>query len=71
MVAGTKSGFEVFRRIVREEDPVTSSTEYTLRFNFQQMAFKKSKNIEETRHLIQNLDQKISEFREKTGTKRT
>lgn len=39
--AGTKSGIEVFRRIVREVDPVTESTEYGLRFSFPQLVFQK------------------------------
>ena len=67
LVAGTKSGFETFRRIMREEDPVTESTEYSLRFAFQQMVFQKSTTMEGTRKLIQAMEKKISEYREKTG----
>ena len=67
LVAGTRSGFEMFRRIMREEDPVTESTEYSLRFAFQQMVFQKSTSIEGTRKLIQAMEKKISEYREKTG----
>ena len=67
LVASTRSGFEVFRRIMREEDPVTESTEYSLRFAFQQMVFQKSSNMEETRKLITVLEKKIVEYREKTG----
>ena len=67
LVAGTKSGFETFRRIMREEDPVTESTEYSLRFAFQQMVFQKCANLDGTRRLIQAMEKKISEYREKTG----
>ena len=67
LVAGVRSGFEIFRRIMREEDPVTESTEYSLRFAFQQMVFQKCTNLEGTRKLIQAMEKKISEYREKTG----
>ena len=67
MVAGTKSGFEVFRIIVREEDPVTTSTEYNLRFAFQQLVFKKCSDLGATKAFIQILDRKIKEFQDKVG----
>ena len=67
LVASTRNGFEVFRRIMREEDPVTESTEYSLRFAFQQMVFQKSTNMEGTRKLITVMEKKIMEYREKTG----
>eukprot|EP00974_Lingulodinium_polyedra_P121501 11179233-Lingulodinium_polyedra.AAC.1 len=33
LVAGAKNGFGLFRGVVREEDPATASTEYSLRFS--------------------------------------
>ncbi len=56
---GNEELFEVFRRIVREESPVTESTEYGLRFGFQQMVYCNS--MEDTRKLIQAMEQNISE----------
>ena len=67
LVASTRSGFEVFRRIMREEAPVTESTEYSLRFAFQQMVFQKSGCMDDTRKLISILEKKIVDYREKTG----
>ena len=67
LVAGTKSGFELFRRIMREEDPVTESTEYSLRFAFQQLVYQKSSSMEGTRKLLQIMEKKMCEYREKTG----
>lgn len=55
-VAGTRSGFEVFRRIVREEDPVTEDTEYGLRFALQQLIFQKCTAISETIRLLKVTD---------------
>ena len=55
-----KNGFEVFRRLLREADPVTVVTEYS-RFAFQQMVFQKC-TIQNTNKPIQTMENVISEY---------
>lgn len=65
--AGTKSGFEVLPRIVREEHPITDSTDHGLRFAFQQHVFPKRATGAETMRLSKVMDTKMSEHRDKSG----
>eukprot|EP00974_Lingulodinium_polyedra_P090306 8758714-Lingulodinium_polyedra.AAC.1 len=48
-MAGTRSGFETFRRCVREEDPVAESTAFSLRIVFQQLAIQKNTSMDGAR----------------------
>ena len=66
--SGVRDGFELFRRISRDEDPITDTTAYTLRLAFQNMAYNKCKNLEETWKYMSEIEQKLTEYREKTGT---
>ena len=67
LIIDTKSGFETYRRIVREDDPIGDNTAYALEYEFQDYAFTKAKTLAETRTIISILDTKIAKFREKTG----
>ena len=67
LVNGTKSGFEVFRLVVREQDPITGTTKHGLMFQYQEKAYNKCNHLEATRNLVQDLDRRIEEYREKTG----
>lgn len=64
---GTNSGFEVFRRIVREEDPAMESTEFGLRFGFQLLVLQKCYTITDTMKLLKAMESIMSEYRDKTG----
>lgn len=65
--AGAKNGFEVFRRILHEEDTITASTRYGLRFSLQQLLFQECNTIIETMCLLRTMDTNISEHRDKTA----
>ena len=67
MIAGTKSGLEVFRTNVREQDPVTSGTEFSLRLAFKEKSRVKCADLASTRRLTLGLDNMIAQYLEKTG----
>ena len=59
---------EVFRRVVREEDPITANYSYQLEYQFQGLVFNQAKDMKETRAMIAKMDKLIAEFREKIGS---
>ena len=46
--SGVRSGFELYRKVTREEDPITDTTGYSLRLAFQGHVQHKCKDLDET-----------------------
>ena len=67
LVDGVKSGFEVFRLIMQEIEPITKSTKGGLLMQFMAKNKTKCANLEASRNLVKDLDKCITEYREKTG----
>ena len=66
LVDGIESGFEVFRIIVREMDPITKSTKQGLLMQFMNNNSSKCSTLEASRNLVKELDRYIVELFEKT-----
>ena len=66
-VIGITNGFEVFRVVVREMDPITKGTKKGLLQNFMNKNQPRCANLEASRDRVNQLDQCITEYREKVG----
>ena len=62
-----QNGFEVYRKINEEKDPIHENVEFMLYAELQGMVQKRCRTLAETNELFKALEIKEREFREKTG----
>ena len=69
LVVDTKNGFEVFRRVAREEEPLSDNLKFELEQEFGDFVYNPgmAKNMKETRATIAGMDKRLADYREKIG----